>query len=176
MAEAEQEVDIGRPRPDPLHRRQVGVSLIRRHRGEIAEPQASLRGRRREGAQGRELGTGQARRPQGLVRGGRDRLGRDGAEPGLETRPDGRGAGGGELLAVDDRGEGGETGLALAQARQRPSGDEAGHQGVLGHEGLQRGCETFMRVDQGCHRSIPGRCSPRRFPPPAAGCIAGPRA
>ena len=79
VAEAEQEVDVGGPGPDALHRdeepmRLVGLALV-----QGVERQDAAQDRRRDRSQRPDLGAGQAGAPKRHVRGGRDRLGVMGA-------------------------------------------------------------------------------------------------
>ena len=41
MAEAEEEVDVGGPRPDALHRGEAGMGLLGGKRGELVEGEAA---------------------------------------------------------------------------------------------------------------------------------------
>src|SRR6185437_7604891 len=117
MAEAEQEIDVGGPRPDAVQRGQRVMRRIRVLVGEDVEIQPPGGEFARDVFQGLDLGRRQPEPAESLGARLTQALGMKRIERGREARPDCAGAGGRKLLAGDDMGEARETRLAPPQRR-----------------------------------------------------------
>src|SRR5207247_6440563 len=117
MSKTKQKIDVGGPRADAVQRRQRvvrGVGVLVRQYVEIQ----SFRGQfAREILQGLDLRRRQTEPAQPVGAGAAQRVMVKRIERGADAGPDRRGAGGGELLAADDRGQASIAGLAAAQRR-----------------------------------------------------------
>ena len=107
----------------------------------------------RDGPQGPDLRSREPRCAQILIGGVQHGSRRHGIELALDPGPDRRGARCRNLLADDDPDKSLEAGLALAQNRRGPFGDEARNDAIARRQRREPGLESGFQIEEGRHQT-----------------------
>jgi hypothetical protein len=154
MAEAEQEIDIGGPRTDPVQLDQLGVRHIGIHVADRIEIDLATRHRLADLLDRLDLVEGEAKPPQLVGPGEAYRVMMKRIERREQLVADGGRSGGRKLLPADDRAEPLEARFTPAERKCAGFLRSGNEPGIALQQFLQPGCEIGVGVEEGRHRKV----------------------